>query len=125
MYTFWGVELHILSFFIFLAYLLVLFHIVVDLFRDTQLGGFAKVLWFIGLICLPLWPGLVYILARGGGMAGRRRAEVQRAQSEAEAYIRHVAGKSPAEQIVDARALLEAGTITKDEFDRLKAKALS
>ena len=125
MYTFWGVELHILSFFIFLAYLLVLFHIVVDLFRDTELGGFAKVLWFIGLIFLPFLTALLYIIARGGGMASRRRAEVQRAQSEAEAYIRHVAGKSPAEQIVDARALLEAGTITKDEFDRLKAKALS
>jgi hypothetical protein len=125
MSTFWGVELHILSFFIFLAYLLVLFHIVVDLFRDTELSGFAKVLWFIGLIFLPFLTALLYIIARGGGMANRRRAEVQRAQSEAEAYIRHVAGKSPAEQIVDARALLEAGTITKDEFDRLKAKALS
>jgi len=125
MSTFWGVELHILSFFIFLAYLLILFHIVVDLFRDTELGGFAKVLWFIGLIFLPFLTALLYIIARGGGMASRRRAEVQRAQSEAEAYIRHVAGKSPAEQIVDARALLEAGTITKDEFDRLKAKALS
>jgi hypothetical protein len=125
MYTFWGVELHILSFFIFLAYLLVLFHIVVDLFRDTELGGFAKVLWFIGLIFLPFLTALLYIIARGGGMANRRRAEEQRAKSEAEAYIRHVAGKSPAEQIVDARALLEAGTITKDEFDRLKAKALS
>src|SRR5262249_19580720 len=115
----------ILSFFIFLAYLLVLFHIVVDLFRDTQLGGFAKVLWFIGLIFLPFLTALWYIIARGGGMAGRRLAEVQRAQAAAEGYIRHVAGKSPAEQIVDARALLEAGTITKDEFDRLKAKALS
>ncbi len=125
MYTFWGVELHILSFFIFLAYLLVLFHIVVDLFRDTELGGFAKVLWLIGLIFLPFLTALLYIIARGGGMANRRRAEEQRAKTEAEAYIRHVAGKSPAEQIADARALLEAGTISKDEFDRLKAKALA
>ncbi len=52
-------------------------------------------------------------------------ANRQRAKTEAEAYIRQVAGKSPAEQIADARALLEAGTISKDEFDRLKAKALS
>ena len=125
MYTFWGVELHILSFFIFVAYLLVLFHIVVDLFRDTEVGGFAKVLWLIGLIFLPFFTALLYIIARGGGMANRRRAEVQRAQSEAEAYIRHVAGKSPAEQIADAKGLLEAGTISKEEFDRLKAKALS
>jgi hypothetical protein len=125
MYSFWGVELHILSFFIFLAYLLVLFHIVVDLFRDTELGGFAKVLWLIGLIFLPFFTALLYIIARGGGMANRRRAEMEQAQSEAEAYIRHVAGKSPAEQIADAKGLLEAGTISKEEFDRLKAKALS
>jgi hypothetical protein len=125
MYSFWGVELHILSFFIFLAYLLVLFHIVVDLFRDTELGGLAKVLWLIGLIFLPFFTALLYIIARGGGMANRRRAEMQRAQSEAEAYIRHVAGKSPAEQIADAKGLLEAGTISREEFDKLKAKALS
>jgi hypothetical protein len=125
MSDFWSIECHILSFFIFLAYLLVLFHIVVDLFRDHELGGFAKVLWLIGLIFVPFLTALVYIIARGGGMAARRRAEARHAQAEAEAYIRQVAGKSPADQIADARALLDAGTISKEEFDKLKAKALS
>jgi hypothetical protein len=125
MSDFWGTEFHILSFFIFVAYLLVLFHIVVDLFRDHELGGFAKVLWFICLIFLPFLTALVYIIARGGGMGARRRAEAQQAQAEAEAYIRHVAGKSPADQIADARALLDAGTISQQEFEKLKAKALS
>jgi hypothetical protein len=125
MSTFWGVELHILSVFIFLAYLLVLFQIVIDLFRDHELGGFAKVLWLIGLIFLPFLTALLYIIARGGGMGARQRAEVQRARSEAEAYIRQVAGKSPADQIADAKALLDAGTIGREEFEKLKAKALA
>jgi hypothetical protein len=125
MSNFWGVELHILTVFIFLAYFFVLIQIVIDLFRDHELGGFAKFLWLVGLIFLPFLTALVYILARGGGMTERQRAEADRARNATEAYIRQIAGTSPADQIVHAKALLEAGTISKDEFDRLKAKALA
>jgi hypothetical protein len=68
---------------------------------------------------------LVYVLARGKGMAERQSSALQRAKSDTEAYIREVAGKSPAEQIADAKALLEAGTINQGEFERLKEKALA
>jgi hypothetical protein len=123
--NFWDVVVLMVSTFVFVAYLVVLFQIVVDLFRDAEMGGGAKVLWIIGLIFLPVLTSLVYIVARGGGMAERQRASLRRAKSETDAYIREVAAKSPAEQIGDAKALLDAGTITKDEFDRLKAKALA
>jgi hypothetical protein len=123
--NFWDFILLIASTFIFVAYLIVLFQIVVDLFRDTEMGGGAKVLWIVGLIFLPVLTSLIYILARGRGMAGRQSAAVGRARAEAEAYIRDVAGKSPADQIAAAKALLDAGTINADEFARLKAKALS
>jgi hypothetical protein len=123
--NFWDLILLIASTFIFIAYLLVLFQIIVDLFRDPDLGGGSKVLWIIGLIFVPVLTSLVYILTRGRGMAGRQRAELGRARSEAEAYIRDVAGKSPADQIASAKALLDAGTINADEFARLKAKALA
>lgn len=105
------------------TYLIVLFQIVVDLFRDTELGGGSKVLWMIGLVLLPILTAVIYIIARGGGMADRQRAGLQRAKSDTDAYIREVAGKSPAEQIADAKALLDAGTINADEFAKLKAKA--
>jgi hypothetical protein len=58
-------------------------------------------------------------------MAERQRAALQRARSEADSYIRQVAGKSPAEQIAEAKTLLDAGTINQEEFARLKAKALA
>jgi hypothetical protein len=125
MSNFWGVELHILTVFIFLAYFFVLIQIVIDLFRDTELGGFAKLLWLVGLIFLPFLTALVYIIARGGGMAERQRAEAERAWNATGAHLRQLAGTSPADQIVHAKALLDAGTISKEEFDRLKAKALA
>jgi len=123
--NFWDLLLLIASTFIFVAYLLVLFQIIVDLFRDSELGGGSKVLWIIGLVFVPVLTSLLYILFRGRGIAERQRAAVSRAKADTDAYIRTVAGKSPAEQIADAKALLDAGTINGDEFARLKAKALA
>lgn len=125
MSNFWDVVLLMLSMFMLVAYLLILFQIVLDLFRDPELGGVTKVLWMIGLFILPVLTAIVYIIARGRGMADRQRATVDRARSETDAYIRSVAGKSPAEQIAEAKALLDQGTINQDEFERLKAKAMA
>jgi len=125
MSNFWDILYLIASTFFFVAYLIVLFHIVFDLFRDADLGGGSKVLWIVGLIFLPVLTALLYILVRGKGMAERQRAALQRAKSDTDAYIREVAGKSPAEQIADAKTLLDAGTIDQEEFARLKAKALA
>jgi hypothetical protein len=124
MSNFWDLMWLILSTFVFVAYLLILFQIVADLFRDSELGGGSKALWLIGLIFVPMLTALIYVVARGTGMANRQRAAMERSKSEAESYIRQVAGKSPAEQIGDAKALLDAGTITQEEYAKLKSKAL-
>jgi hypothetical protein len=125
MSNFWDFIWLILSNFVFVAYLLVLFQIVADLFRNTEMGGASKALWIIGLIFVPMLTAVVYIIANGGDMARRQREAIERAKSDTDAYIRHVSGKSPAEQIADAKSLLDAGTINADEFARLKAKALA
>ena len=125
MSNFWDILYLIASTFLFVAYLIILFHIVVDLFRDSKLAGGYKALWLIGLLLVPFLTALIYVLARGKGMAERQSSALQRAKSDTEAYIREVAGKSPAEQIADAKALLEVGTINQGEFDRLKEKALA
>lgn len=122
--TFWDVIRLMFTMFVLVAYLMVMFHIVIDLFRDRDLGGFAKALWFIFLIFLPFLTAIVYLIARGSGMADRARAAADKVKSETDAYIRSVAGKSPAEQITEAKALLDAGTITADEYAKLKARAL-
>jgi len=123
--NFWDVLWLIFSTFVFVAYLMVLFQIVVDLFRDADLGGGLKAVWILGLVFLPVFTALLYVITRGKGMAQRQRAAQERVVSDTDAYIRRVAGKSPAEQIADAKALLDAGAINQDEFGKLKAKALA
>jgi hypothetical protein len=125
MSNFWDLVMLMVSTFFFIAYLIIMFQIVVDLFRDHELGGGSKVLWVIGLIFVPVVTAIVYIIARGRGMAERQQASVQKAKAETETYIKTVAGKSPAADIAEAKALLDAGTINQAEFDKLKAKALS
>lgn len=125
MSNFWDLVWLMVSTFFFIAYLMIMFQIVVDLFRDHELGGGSKVLWVLGLIFVPVLTAIVYIIARGKGMAARQQASLQKAKSDTESYIKSVAGRSPAADIAEAKALLEAGTITQAEFDRLKAKALA
>lgn len=122
----WDFLWHFLIIFAWIAYLLVLFQILTDLFwRDHQTSGWVKAVWVIFLIVFPWLTALVYLVARGKGMAERAQAAALDAKKETDAYIREAAGRSPAQEIADAKALLDAGTITQAEFDGLKAKALS
>lgn len=125
MSNFWGSFLLIVEIFILVAYLFVLFHIFADLFRNGEMSGAIKALWILALILPIPFIALGYIVLHGRGMAQRHREALDRAKSDAESYIRRVAGKSPVEQISEARALLEAGTITADEFAQLKSKAFA
>ncbi len=117
-------ELIVISFFFF-AYLMVLFSILTDLFRDPEVGGWGKAVWVVLLIVLPLLTSLVYLIVRGRGMAGRQAAVAVSSRHRADEYIRSVAAVSPTDQIKDAKALLDSGAITAAEFATLKAKALA
>ena len=107
------------------AFLVVLFRIIGDLFRDRELGGGMKAVWFIGLLVVPIVSVVIYLGPRrrdgqpaDEGGSGRRRGETDK-------YIHGVAGRAnSAEEIASAKRLLDAGTITQVEFEHLKAKAL-
>ena len=123
--SFWDIVWFIFISFAFFAYLMVLFSIVTDLFRDRDVSGVMKAVWVIALIFLPFVSALVYLIARGRGMAERagRTAEVVRAQQDA--HIREVAGRTtPTDQIAQAHAMLDSGAISQSEYDALKTKAL-
>jgi hypothetical protein len=124
--SFWEIVWFIIITFAFVAYLMVLFHILTDLFRDRETSGFLKAIWIIALIFLPLLTSLIYLIVRGRGMAERSMKEAERLRQQQDAYIRDVAGKSsPVDQIAQARSMLDAGTISQTEYDQLKAKALA
>jgi type VI protein secretion system component VasK len=113
------------SFFL-VCYLMVLFQIIGDLFRDKDLSGWWKALWIIFLIIFPFLAAVIYLIARGRGMAERQAGAVQSAQAATDQYIQSVATRgNPADQIASAKTLLDNGTISQDEFDKLKQKALA
>ena len=123
--SFWGLIWYSLVIFAFIAYLMVLFSIIIDLFwRDRQTSGWVKAIWVIFLVVFPYITALVYLIARGKGMAERSREAAVAAKKETDDYIREAAGRSPAQEIADAKALLDGGSISQQEFDSLKAKAL-
>ena len=124
--NFWDfVWLLIWSFF-FVMYLMVLFQIIGDLFRDHTVSGWVKALWMICLIFFPFLTAIIYLVVRGKGMYARQSAAIDQARASQEDYIRNVAAPaSPGDQIAQAKGLLDSGAISQAEFDALKAKALA
>lgn len=122
--SFWDLIWWFLVAFIFISYLFALFAIIGDLFRDHKLNGWFKALWIIFLIFVPFLTALIYLIARGRGMAERSAAQAKQLRSAQDDYIRSVSASSPTEEIAKAKALLDSGAITQAEFDHLKSKAL-
>ena len=123
---FWDVIWLLFWSFAFVAYLFALFAIIADLVRDHKLSGWWKAVWIIFLIFVPFLTALIYVIARGAGMAERSARDAHEAQVETDRYIRSVAGSgaSPTDEIAKAKALLDNGTITADEYAAIKAKVL-
>ncbi len=122
---FWDIIWWFVWAFVFIAYLFALFSIITDLFRDRELSGWWKAVWLIFLLVLPFVTALVYLIARGRGMAERSARSAVAARRAGDAYIRDVAGSaSPGQQIAQAKALLDEGAISSEEFAALKDHAL-
>lgn len=123
--SFWDFIWYTLVIFAFVAYLMILFTILTDLFRDRELSGWWKAVWVVALVFVPFLSALVYLIARGSGMHSRALDAQRQLQQQTDDYIRSVGPKSSAEQIADAKALLDSGAIDDNEFSALKAKALA
>ena len=109
-----------------IGYLMALFSIITDLFRDRDTSGVVKAIWIVALIFLPLLTSLVYLIVKGRSMADRSARTADAMKQQQDAYIRDVAAKaSPADQIAQAQKMLDAGAISQPEYERLKEKALA
>ncbi|MHA7986233.1 SHOCT domain-containing protein [Rathayibacter sp. CAU 1779] len=108
---------------LFAAYLVAVFYILFDLFADQSLNGWWKALWIIFLIFVPFLTALVYVIARGRGMA--ERAQRRRGVVPEDDSYRPQASANPASDIAKAKELLDQGAISQGEFDAIKSKALT
>lgn len=115
-----------LIFFAFVVWLWILFTVIADIFRRTDTSGLGKVGWITFVVVLPYLGVFVYLIAEHQGMTERAIARQQEAQADFASAVKSVApSDSPAEQIAQAKALLDAGTISEAEFSRIKDKALA
>lgn len=116
-----------LWFFLFVAWIWLLISLVADIFRSRDLSGWAKALWTLLIIILPLLGSLIYLIARGAGMAERSAEEQTRREEALRAYVRDAAresGPTVADELTKLAHLRDAGTITAEEFETQKAKLL-
>jgi hypothetical protein len=123
-YPFLDVLWTLIVFFAWVAWFIILFRVIADLFRRHDISGWGKVGWIVFVIVLPFIGVFVYLIVEGQAMAQRDTKEAQAAQTQFDDYIRTTAGGSAAE-IEKAKQLLDSGAITQAEFDQIKAKALA
>ena len=125
-YPFLDVLWTMLIFFIWIAWFMILFRVLIDIFRRHDIGGGSKVLWIVLVILVPFLGVFVYIITQSHHMAERDMKQAAAAQAQFDEHVKSVAGSGgPAAEIEKANALLSSGAITQAEFDELKRKALA
>ena len=124
-YPFLDVLWSMVIFFMFVIWIWLLITVFADVFRRHDIGGGMKAVWLIFVILLPYLGVFIYLIAEGHSMADRNVEQMKAARAQQDEYIQSVAGTSPADQVAQAKSLLDSGAITQAEFDTMKAKALS
>jgi Short C-terminal domain/Phospholipase_D-nuclease N-terminal len=111
-------------FFAWVAWIWIAITVFIDLFRRHDIGGWGKAGWVVFVIVIPFLGVLVYLIAQHDGMRERTLEQAKAQRAAMDQYVRETAGGSAAE-IAKAKDLLDAGAITQEEFDALKAKAMT
>lgn len=118
------VFLSMVYFFLFFVWIMLLFNVFADLFRDHELSGFAKVIWIIFLIIAPFLGVFIYLIARGPGMAKRQAKDMQAQEQAFKEYVQQTAGTGTADELAKLADLKAQGVISDAEFEAQKAKLL-
>lgn len=116
-----------LWFFLFVAWIWLLITLIADIFRSRDMGGWAKALWVLFIIVLPILGSLVYLIVRGGRMAERAAEDYGKREQAFRDYVRHAAGPghSVGDELTKLAGLRDAGTITEEEFQQQKTQLLA
>jgi hypothetical protein len=117
-FSFSNFLIDVLAIFVFVVWFWLLITVFADLFRRHDISGWGKAFWVIGLILFPYLGVFVYMIAQGRGMAERSNQQIQQAREE----LRRATGFSVADEIRKLDELKKAGSISNEEFARLRAK---
>jgi len=118
----------LLLIYLMVMYFVLVFVLLVDLFRDDEVSGLAKAIWTIALVLVPFVTLVVYLITRGRGMGKRSAARAAQEQQETDAYMKALTSNSGgglASELEKAKILHDAGAITDGEYEALKAKLLA
>ena len=118
----------IFEFFLWVIWIWILIMVFIDIFRSQDLSGWAKALWFLFVLFIPLVGVLVYLIARGGSMHERAVQDARHQDQEFRQYVQQAAASAPAntaDQLSKLADLRDRGVISAEEFDREKAKVLA
>jgi membrane protein implicated in regulation of membrane protease activity len=125
-YPLLGVFWTILEIFLWVIWIWILIWVFIDIFRSQDLSGWAKALWFLFVLFIPLIGVLVYLIARGGKMQEHAAQQAQQDDQQLRAYVKEAAGpQSSADQLAKLADLRDRGVISAEEFEREKAKILA
>ena len=125
-YPILGLFWTMLMLFLWVAWLMLLFHVIFDIFRSDDLSGWGKAGWMALVLILPLLGVLIYLIARGDGMAQRQIAQAQAQQAQFDDYVRRrLVVVGTADELAKLGELKAGGVITDEEFNRQKAKLLA
>jgi len=119
-FTFSNFLADVFSIFIFVLWFWLLITVFADLFRRHDISGWAKVIWVIVLIIIPYLGIFIYLISQHRGMAERQQQRAQQARDE----LRQVVGYSVADEIEKLERLKNSGTISNEEYTRLRARAV-
>jgi hypothetical protein len=126
-YPFLSILWTMLIFFAWVIFFWILIRVLVDVYRRHDISGWGKAGWTLLIVFLPFLGIFIYLIAHGQDMGKRDIEHARAAQSDFDQYIRSTAGTGggAAAQIADAKQLLDSGAISPEEYEQLKAKALS
>ncbi|HXC85420.1 MAG TPA: SHOCT domain-containing protein [Trebonia sp.] len=116
----------IVEVFLWVLWFWILIMVLIDLFRSPDLSGFAKAMWFLFVLFIPLIGVLAYLIIRGSSMHERGRQQARQQDEEFRAYVQDAAGsQSAADELTKLAGLRDHGVITSEEFEREKSKILT
>jgi hypothetical protein len=124
-YPFMGVLWSMIIFFFWVVWIWIVITVLIDIFRRHDISGWVKAAWVVFVVILPWLGVLIYLIAQHDGMRDRGMKQAQAERQAFGGYAREAAGGGSAAEIAKAKELLDAGTITREEFEALKAKALA